>query len=280
MDFEKMIVFLDDLIKLNPKDTMSLRQKASILFRLQKESEARKIFDKADELEKDSKEKGIPASAAMAQLYLVRGDLNKAAELLNKAIVDAPDSKEVLALAVVHRIRENKINEAEKFVERLMKVDPNSSEPKRLAARLALFAEDYTKAEKLFQELVILSPTDESAINGLALALCEQKNRDKLNRAVEYARENVRRNDQNIEYLGTLAWVLFLSENYNEANEILAKAISGKIFNITNMYYLARVALHSDKKEDAVKILDTIIKKGSPFPKRNEAERILGQIKK
>lgn len=279
-DFGKMTALLDDLIKLNPKDTAILRQKASILFHQNKESEAQKLFEKADEIEKESKEKGIPALAAMAQLYLVRGDLVKATELLDKAVIATPESKEVLALAVVHRIRENKIDEADKFAERLMKADPNSPEPKRLAARLALFAENYAKAEKLFQELVVISPTDETAINGLALALCEQKDKNKLKRALEYARDNVRRNDQNPEYLGTLAWVLFLAENYNEASEILAKAISGKNFNITNMYYLARIALHSDKKEDAIKILDTILKKGAPFPKRIEAERILGEIKK
>lgn len=281
MDTKEMSARIDDLLKLNPNSAEIHRQKGTLLFQMNKDAEAQKLFEKADELEKDSVKKGIPAVGAMAQLYLVRGDFKKAADYIDKAIANHSKSKEVLALAVVHRIRNNKIEEAAQFAQRLLEVDPSSPETKKLAAQLALFSEDFSKAEKLFQDLVLLSPVDSGAVNGLALALCEQKDRNKIDRALEYAKENARRsgNENNPEYLGTLAWVLFKQKKYAEANEALAQAISGKAFNITNMYYLANIAVFSNKKEDAIQILETILKKETPFPKRAEAGRLLGELK-
>lgn len=270
----------DAYLALEPTNAQLMRQKAVALFQQKKEEDAKAMLAKADEALKDAEEKGLCADAAMAQLYFARGDLKKANESLTAALKVNEKSRETLTLAVLIRMRENKIPEAMTFAKTLLEEAPDSVEAKRLSATLSLYLNDFATAEKQFQEIVLASPADANAVNGLALALCEQGDSSKLKRAAEYAASNVQRAPENAEFLGTLGWVLYQAKAFSESSEVMKRAISGGEINAANAYYLARLAVQSGKNAEAVQLLQAALASSQPFAKQNDARALLDQLTK
>ncbi|MCL2304971.1 MAG: tetratricopeptide repeat protein [Planctomycetaceae bacterium] len=252
-----------------------LRKKGIAVFQQKKDDEAKSIFVEADQMEKGAETKGLPADAAMSQLYLLRGDKDNARKSLETALASYPGSKEVLALSIQMKINDDKLEEAKPLAEKLLAEDPNSSSAKRLCATVALYLNDYATAEKLFEELLLASPLESQNANGLALALCEQDSPEKLRRALAYAVENVQKDQNNSEYLGTLGWVLYKADQLEQsANALKQSAASGQI-NAATAYYFAKLAVKTGKIEEAKQFLEAALQGESPFFKRRDAAQLL-----
>ena len=172
-----------------------LRQKGIALFQLERDAEALAMLAKADTLAAtlDEPDVGLPAEAAIAQLYQLRGDRANVQRYLAEALRKYPQSREVVVLSIQSRIHDDQLEDARVLAERLLTENPDWQPAKRLLATVALYLGDYVGAERLFQELILESPGDEQITNGLALAQSEQDDPVKLQRALEYAQENVRR---------------------------------------------------------------------------------------
>lgn len=276
-DMEKLA---DAAMKLEPTNAELTRQKGIALFQQKKDAEAKTVLQQADQLVKNADQKGLPADAIMSQLYLLRNDVAAARQSLTQGLIANPKSKEMLALLVLLNLREDKLDEAKQVADRLLAEDANSAESKRLAGSVALFVDDYAVAEKLFQSLVIESPSDAAAVNGLTLALCEQDDQTKLKRALEYAAENVRRNENQPEYLGTLGWVLYKAKAFDDAAKVLRQAASGGEVNAANAYYLARLAVQAGQNAEAIQLLKAAVSSSQPFAKKREAQVLLGVLQK
>ncbi|MDR2642162.1 MAG: tetratricopeptide repeat protein [Planctomycetaceae bacterium] len=274
---------VDDQIRFDGQNATFLRRKGIAVFRQDRDEEAKKLFLQADQLDQTNKEsgqKGIPADAIMAQLYLTRGDKDKARTFLEAALRAYPDSKEVLALSIQMRVSDDKLEEATPLAQRLLAEDPTSSSAKRLRATVGLYLQDYVLAEKLFQELLLESPTDAPAQNGLALALCEQNSPDKLKRALEYAVDNVRKNQSNGEFWGTLGWIQYKANLTEEAEKSLKQSIATGSINAATAYYYARLAVKSNKIDEAKRFLNLALQGNNQFAKRREAAQLLKELSK
>jgi len=257
-----------------------LRKKGVAIFQQQKDDEAKKIFLEADRLDAGSEKKGLPADAVMSQLYLLRGDKDNARKTLEAALKAHPDSKEVLVLSIQMKINDDKLEEAKPLAEKLLADDPTSASAKKLCATVALYLNDYPVAEKLFEELLLASPLEPQNANGLALALCEQDSPDKQRRALAYAAENVQKDQNNSEYLGTLGWVLYKANQLEQAaNALKQSAASGQI-NAATAYYFARVAVKTGSVEEAKQLLGAALKDGNQFAKRRDAVQLLKELSK
>jgi predicted Zn-dependent protease len=257
-----------------------LRKKGVALFQQKKDDDAKKIFVEADRLETEPEKKGLPADAAMSQLYLLREDKDNARKSLETALTAHPNSKEVLVLSIQMKINDDKLEEAKPLAEKLLADDPASSSAKRLCATVALYLENYPAAEKLFEELLLASPLESQNANGLALALCEQDSPEKLRRALAYAADNVQKDQNNSEYLGTLGWVLYKANQLEQAaNALKQSAASGQI-NAATAYYFARIAVKTGKTEEAKQLLNAAVKGGNQFAKRRDAVRLLNELSK
>ena len=255
-----------------------LRKKGVALFQQNKEGDAQTVFVEADRLEANSETKGLPADAVMSQLYLLRGDKENARKSLESALTANPFSREVLVLSVQMRINDDKLEEAKPLAEKLLADDPASPAAKKLCATVALYLNDYPTAEKLFEELLLASPLETQHTNGLALALCEQDSPEKLQRALAYAVENVQKDQNNSEYLGTLGWVLYKADQLEQAaNALKQSAASGQI-NAATAYYFARVAVKTGKVEEAKQLLEASLRGGNQFAKRRDAVRLLKEL--
>jgi tetratricopeptide (TPR) repeat protein len=280
--WENMLALLDEAGKRDGETPMQLRQKGVALFQLKKDADALAQFKKADNLANVSSEPdtGLPAEAAMAQLYQMRGDKANSQKYLAEALQKYPKSKEVVVLSIQSRINEDQLEDARKLAEQLLTENPTWLPAKHLLAMVALYLGDYVGAEKLYQELILNSPADEQAMNGLALAQCEQADPQKLQRALEYARENVRKNQQVSDHWATLGWVLYKSEQYESSEQALRQAAATGQVNAATAYYFARLAMRAERNAEAIQSLEAALATPAPFAKRREAVKLLEELKK
>ncbi|MCL2623614.1 MAG: tetratricopeptide repeat protein [Planctomycetaceae bacterium] len=281
--WETMIDLLDQVMKQDGETATQLRQKGIALFQQEKDAEALSQFIKADNLagaNPSEPDTGLPAEAAIAQLYQLRGDKVNAQKYLAEALVKYPLSKEVVVLSIQARINEDQLENAHKLAEKLLTENPTWQPAKRLLATVALYLGDFAEAEKLFQELILESPSDEQVINGLALAQCEQGDPLKLQLALEYARENVRKNQQESDYWATLGWVLYKADQMEQAGQALKQAAATGRVNAATAYYLSRLALRVGQSTEAVQFLEAAIDSPAPFAKRRDAAKLLNELKK
>ncbi|MDR0390671.1 MAG: tetratricopeptide repeat protein [Planctomycetaceae bacterium] len=279
---------IDDQIKFDGQNATFLRRKGIAIFRQttdqqNRDNEAKQLFLQADQLDqtnKDATQKGLPADAAMSQLYLTRGDKDKARVHLESALKSYPQSKEVLALSIQMRVSDDKLEEARPLADKLLSDDPTLAAAKRLRATVGLYLREYPLAEKLFQELLLESPTDAQAQNGLALALCEQDVPEKVKRALEYAVDNVRKNQNSGEFWGTLGWVQYKANMIDEAERSLKQSVATGQLNAATTYYHARLAVKANKIDDAKRFLNIALQGNNQFAKRREALQLQQELSK
>jgi len=253
------------------------RQMGGICFNMDQPDKAREWFLHADQL---AEGKGLPADAMMAQLYIARGDMAQARTFLDTAQKNNPKSIDVLLLSITMALNENDLNGAWDFVQKLYREDPKSPDVLKTYGKVALFRSDYVQAELALQEAVRLSPADSDAVNGLALALCEQDDQDKKNRAVQYAMNNLQKQENNREYLSTLGWVLYRNGQTDQAIQVLQQSIADGQVNSVAAYYIAVILIEKDQKEQAKQLLRAAVQSTLPFYKRDAAKTLLDSLGK
>lgn len=281
-DWRLMENRIDARMSVEGKTPDLLRQKAVAVFRQQRDEESHKLLGEADSLTTNPENIVLPADAVMAQLYNARGDQERGKAFLAQALKKYPKSRGVLTLSAQQRLFDDDLAGARQLAEQLAAEDPAAAGPKRQVANIALFQEDYATAEKLLQEVLVAFPADIEATNGLALALCEQNDPVKLRRAVEYAAENVRRNNRNSEILATLGWVLFKANDFPQAAKVLQQAAAVTQGTITTQtaYYLAELNNKNGNAEQAKQILEALLKDKRPFAKKRQAQALLDELSK
>ena len=255
-----------------------LRKKGIAIFQQTRDAEAKAVLLEADRLDAESDETGLPADAVMSQLYILRGDRDAARTSLEAALTAHPNSREVLALLIQMNVHDDKLEEARELAEQLLADDPASHAFMRLRATIALYLDDFPTAERLFEALVLADPLETQNANGLALALGEQESPEKLRRALAYAIENVRRDPNNSEYLGTLGWVLFNAGQLEQAADALRQSAASGQINAATAYYLARLAIRTGQVAEARQLLNAAVQGGTPFAKRRDAVRLLESL--
>lgn len=119
------------------------------------------------------------------------------------------------------------------------------------AGRLYLSGQ-YDKAEQAFRDIVAANPEDAETLNNLAYLL--GKELKKPNDALPFARKAVEIRPKSPETLDTLGMVLLESGKFEEAKEILLKAIampSAPGTQVTILMHLAEAQFKMDKKDEA-----------------------------
>ena len=100
------------------------------------------------------------------------------------------------ALARLAGLREavesGNIKKVRALVAEAAKIAPDSRDVQFFQGIVALLQKDNRTAETWFENARLQSPNSLSVTNNLALALCEQKDKAKIRRALKYAEMNVR----------------------------------------------------------------------------------------
>ena len=272
-DMQRVVINLLNTAEQKPD---MYRQLAVAYFQQGDDAKAKQYLENATKL--PGGDVGMPVDGIMSRLYLMKGEIDKSKAALQEAINKNPTSPEVLALAVTQKLNDHDIQGAMAFAEHLVKAKPNDNETKRILATVSLYQENFAQAEKLFQEIVVASPMDAAAINGLALALCEQNDPEKLRRAMENAGNNVQKDQKNIEFLGTLGWILIKSNRMDDALKVLQQAAAGGQINSATAYYLAELSARNNNFVQAKSLLEAALRNTQPFFKRNAAQKLLQEV--
>lgn len=268
--------YLADLWKLGEKSPETCKLIGVSFFHLGDTAKARQWFAQGYKI---SPETELSADEMMARLYLAAGDRSRAQEALGAALKANPDSQTALYLSLVIALGGDDAARVKALAERLRAADPQDPAAIRTCGIAALYLGDYARAEALFREGLRRQPENTEIQNGLALALSEQSDPEKLRQAVQIAAAIQQKESDNREYLATLGWALYKSGETDRALEILQQtAADGKV-NSQTAYYMGEVLYAKGRTEDAKRILTASLSGTAPFAKRAAAEELLKKIK-
>jgi Tfp pilus assembly protein PilF len=267
---------LETWLKLDPKNGVAMQRLARCRF---EQKDVQGALEKLREAVKSDPD-AIAPEATVAQLYQQAGDQENAKKWLATAMNAAPNDVKIHLMAAQWAFEAGDLGEAKTQAEAAMKLDPKSPNAKVLCGVIALFQKDCATAEMYFESAHLQSPGNFVASNNLALALVEQKDEAKKQKALQYAATNVRQYPKVAEAVSTYGWVLYKLGRLDEAEQAFrAVATSGNVTADTK-FYVARLSVDRGREAEAKQLLESALKMKGPFLQRQEAQSLLQQLTK
>lgn len=260
---------LEEWIKLDPKAAAAHQRLARVLF--QSNSKDPNIYK---ELEIAATiEKSLPSpNISMAQLFESLNDATgreTATKYVEAAVsekVDANNKDRVLKsflTATQFAVATNKLNDAVKYADGALKIDPASLDAQLTRGIVARMTRDFKTAEAQLDALNAKYPINFAVSNNLALVLAEQTEPAKKERAVQLATLNFNNNKQNqqlaVEAAATLGWTYYKSGKLPEAEQVLQAVIQSNQLTADSAYYVARVLADRGRNADALNIVNVAL---------------------
>jgi tetratricopeptide (TPR) repeat protein len=202
------------------------------------------------------------------------------------ALKKAPDDVPTRQLVAIWALKNGNFGLFKEQAEAALRIEADRKYSDRsmgrmLRGQVALWEKDWATAELNFQKVVLENPHNLVARNNLALALVEQDDPAKKQRALAYAEANYR-DKQNIpEALPTLGWVYFRRGEFDQAKFAFELAINaaGKLTNPDAATYWAHILHHRDRDWEAKAILDEILKNDRSFSMKPEAKTLYEKVR-
>lgn len=271
--------YLDELLKVRPNDTDALQMLARALFEQGKTDEAIAKLKAA----KAVNEKVLLPEAAVARWFEESSKSEQAQEYMVKAITAAPNDFNTRFVAANWALHKQAFGESRKQSDIAIKLaDTQKLDPTPAlvtAGSAAIFQGDYAAAEDYLRKAAALAPAEFAATNNLALALCEQDDKDKQKLALQYAEINSRLRNEDVEAASTFGRALFRFGDLAKSDQIFRQVIAaGRPLSPDTGYYIAALYAATNRKEDAKKLLTEIVKKEGLFSQRKNAEQLLKEL--
>ncbi len=274
--FDAAAAFVQKIVDANPENAQARWNLGYLNVKLDNLDAAEKAFDAAADLDPQNWRGWIQVATALDREERI-ADARARLETQAETIAAAP-KRERAQLARLY-MRWNLLPEATKIVDEFEKDgDPNNFDRWILLGWLALYANRYAVAEENFRNALFLDQTSFEASNGLALALLDQNDKEKLAQALNIATENYRRSPDSIEAAATYGWTLFLSKKTKEADEIFGPILNSGAATATVAYYLAEIANLRGDPGLALNLLDLALDQEFNFPKRAAAVELRALI--
>ncbi|QVL32162.1 hypothetical protein KIH39_25550 [Telmatocola sphagniphila] len=265
---------------LDPKSAPLMQRLAKVYFNLNKADEAfvELTQAKAEDPTLD------PPEVAMGLLWANKPNKAKAEEWFQKAITKNPK------LARVHQayggwlLDTGNLAAAKISINQAKTLDPMAPETQSLLGLLARYENRLDEAEKIFEDLMRSQPANFFASNQLAQVLAEQTSSpSQQQRALQIAGVNKDRLSRNPEAWSTLGWVLLKVGKESDAEQALNTSItlSNKQVAPDTAYFIASVLKKKDEKkfsDEIRKYLEGAIAAESAFIHRADAVRMLTDL--
>lgn len=265
---------LDALVKLQPKNGRARQRLARSLFFL---DEADNSYKQLQQASTDEPEIG-PAQVSMGWLYSQKGDLSKAEEWMRKAIKDNPKNPKAYSGLASWLLNNNRLDDAKKNAEEALKLEPSSQQTKILLGAIAMNRRAFADAERIFQDLYQLSPGDAFLTNQLALALIEQNDPSKQQRALQLAEVNYRQFPRSPECMSTLGRVYYRMGRMQEAESLLAQAVNSGRTTSDTAYFYSHVLADKGQLDRVKQLLRMAVDAKGPFVFRQDAQEWLDRM--
>jgi tetratricopeptide (TPR) repeat protein len=257
--------------KLRPKDSDVMQRLARVIFYQKKPQEALDLLRKA----KETDPLVLAPEARLALFYEEYGDHRNARKWMANAVRLRPQDVPTRLATAQWALQSGELEEAHTHAIQALRLDPKSPYAKLLRGVVALFQRDYPRAEACFEDVYLQDPKQFAARNNLALALCEQDDPAKKQRAVRYAESNLRQYPKAAEAAWTCGWTLYKAGRGEEAVQAMRTAAPAPTISADAAFYCAAILADRGQKDQAKQLLEKTVKSPRPFAKRSEAEALL-----
>ena len=273
-DWSKARSYFEKLIENDPDNLDILARLGFVATHQGKYDEAIAFYQKA--VDQGAK---IPVpKLIVSQIADQLGKTEIADKYFNEVVKTTDIDPESIRIAVQIQLRRGNISEAEKFLQQAIKAEPNNPDNLAIAGTIDLFKKNWSAAEKRFQDAILINPDSYAAAQGLALALVEQDDALKKDRALTYAKINVQRSGETPDSVATLAWVFFKSGKQIEAEFLVNRVMQTGELTPLSAYYFAEITAKSGQTDKAVLFAKIATGSGVGFMKKAEAEALLKRL--
>ncbi len=272
--------YLDAWLKLDAKNAAAMQRLGIAMFQMDLAKEA---FPQLEAAKKEN-DKLLTPSATMALLYEQAGAHDQAKQWMDYALKPEQGGNDLNTRLTAGQwaIDTGDIVFAKEQADAALAIDDEHLGSMMLAGVVALWQSDFSGAERYFKLAMLKEPNRFGPKNNLALALCEQDDNAKKKLARDYAAKNAQDFQQNGQYaanaLSTYGWVLYKLGGAKEADKVLRQLISktgGQGISSDTWYYFAQVAFDLGRKDEAKRVLESVLKRKTPFSRRKDAEALL-----
>lgn len=266
--------YLELLLQADPAMGKAVMRLAQVDFRQKKFSEA---LQRLEEFRKLAPESRVP-ELMLASMHAEDGQESEAANWVQKAFERYPEDNNVVLEYVDWMVAH------EDFAAALGAIQKNESRVGMLPAvlmfrgKIAFAQMQYSQAEEYFSRVRASEPTNVEVSTMLAISMAEQNDADKLNKALEIAKQNVQLQPQNPVTASVLGWVLFKQNNLAGAGEWLNRAAQGGRLPPESAYYIAKFLMQQGAREQALEFTNNALKTSGLFLYRQPAEALQKEL--
>jgi tetratricopeptide (TPR) repeat protein len=207
------------------------------------------------------------------------GNRDHAAKWIEYGIEHDPKDSRLYLGQARWLLDQNRAAQAQSAVEKAAKLDTKSREVQWLRGLIAWNLKDYAAAERALQVLHQETPGDFAVSNQLALALIEQSDDAKRQKALQLVEINARLYPNSGEALSTLGLAYYRLGRAEEAEKALRASLSGGGSSDT-AYYLARLLTERGQGEEGKRLLKLALDAPGLFAFREEAREQLAHLDK
>lgn len=214
------------------------------------------------------------AYIGLAKLESVQGNRGKVVEWLTKAQDENPGGLQPGLMLALHYVSINESRKALPVARAVVDAHPDSPVALETLASIQLQNKESDNAIRSYERLRVLRPEHVVAWNNLAWLYHERSDR----RALEYARQARELAPQQPDVLDTYGWIELLEGDVTEGLKVLQEAVVLGPNNPTIHYHLAVAQEMNGRPDTARKTLAGLLKTGTPFPERSEAQERLKRL--
>lgn len=267
---------LEKWVQLDDKDARPHVRLGQSLFRLDRPEEAYEEFAKAAKL---APEMQVP-EVMMARISEQAGKKDKVAQWMKLAIERNPDSPGAHVGVAEWYWRDGNLDEAKRYADKALQLAPELVDAKLIRGLVARHQKDLAEAEKQFEAIHQEAPQNFAAANQLALTWADQRDPEKLNRALQLAQQNARQHQQEPDGLATLGLILMRSGRPEDAERLLRQVATTNAMSSDAAYYLSQLMVRKNQTDEAKRLLRIALSATGPFFNRTEAQALLDQLSK
>lgn len=304
-DWKQAAADLRDMLKIATQDLSAHQRLAHALFWQGEAEKAYAVLQEAKTIDRENaakhgtREVFLVPEAVMGRYYdEFEGETSttgNAEKWYRAALKKAPADLVTRQVVAIWAISKGKIAFAKEQADAALRIEASDADAYRgrrvgdvLRGLVGLWEKDWPAAELHFQKVLDQSPADIAARNNIALALVEQKDQAKKDRALGYAEANLRDDPNNAEMLSTMGWVRFRRNEFDEAAQALELSVkatdqatkaAGKNTDLDTPTYRAYVLDRQGKKWQAKEILESVLKTDRPFSMKPEAQELYEKVK-
>lgn len=215
-----------------------------------------------------------------AFLYREAGDVPSAIRALEKALEAEPENREIMIRLISFLRLQGDYKKASGVIEPYFKNHSADQEIAFLYGALLYDLKQPDKSEKVMNSILEHNPDHADALNFIAYSMAERSLR--LDDALEMIGRALKVEPENGYYLDTLGWVYYQKGLYQQAVEVLEKAVGYVNDDIVILSHYGKALFRTNQIERAADVFRSVVEKSKKqdTPLSDEEKESIEQAKK